>query len=259
MNYNAYFSLESVKVIRSDGEDGEYSFRIYYKNQLYDIINTPDDVNDGSEWRPNAVSYAAGSFNSSERFILKLESIEYDGGFRLGDGVATVEKTFGINDKGLHKVYMKDSDNNEVEFRISIFIQVIHPGLGGTVPPPLKTEAGLLGVMLFEDYEFNKNVQPTFDLLHKPRAQRFAVGDYDLPFEQSFRTGGRWGGFGRVLGVRPSTVSSIKIGAGYYLELYDDFGKRGQKITLNENTPVMPVNWNDKVKSISVNEIPRPR
>ncbi|MBK8444380.1 MAG: hypothetical protein IPL35_13630 [Sphingobacteriales bacterium] len=135
MAYKAFFSLDSVKVIRSDGEDGEYSFHLYYNNTLYSIVNTPDDAEDGSEWRPPAVAYQIGPFSDTDKFTLKLESTEYDGRFRFGDGKAVVEKSFDINDNGLHRVYIKDDDGNEVEFRITISIQYTQGGLGGIQHP----------------------------------------------------------------------------------------------------------------------------
>lgn len=259
MSYNAFFSLDSVKVIRSDGEDGEYSFRVYYKNTLYSIVNTPDNVEDGSEWRPNAVAYQIGPFADNENFTLKLESTEHDGGFRFGDGNATIEKKFSINEGGLHRVYMKDDDDNEVEFRIMISIQYINGGIGGNQQPPLNTESNLLGVMLYEDWHYNKEVVQPVSIFDRIRSQRIDVGDYDLPYEPSFSTGGRWGAIGRVLGVRPNTISSLKVGTDYYIELYDGFGQKGNKIALNENTPEMPSSWNDKVKSISIKKRQQPR
>ncbi|MBK8444381.1 MAG: hypothetical protein IPL35_13635 [Sphingobacteriales bacterium] len=106
--------------------------------------------------------------------------------------------------------------------------------------------------MLYEDWHYNKEAVQPVNIFHRVRSQRFDVGDYDLPYEPPFRTGGRWGTYGRVLGVRPNTISSLKVGTGYYIKLYYEFGQKGDPITLNENTPEIQSDWNDRVKSIRV-------
>ncbi|MGG9961011.1 hypothetical protein [Ferruginibacter sp. SUN106] len=257
MAYKAYFSLDSVKVIRSDGEDGEYSFRLYYENNLYSIINTPENVADGSIWRGAFVAYQTKPLALTDKFKLKLESIEYDGGLRFGNGYAMTEKEFDINSKGIHTIYMKDNDENEIEFRVAISINV--DSAFGDIVTTQNTENNLIGAMIYEDWHYNKESDSTLPLFAKARSQHLAAGEYDLPYEPDIRTGGRWGSFGKVLGVRPDTISSLKIGNGYYVELFDMVGRTGNSITLSENTPEIPASWNDKAKSIIVTLRQQPR
>jgi hypothetical protein len=260
MTYFANFSLESVTVQYTSGEDGEYTFKLLYNDQTYYIINTPQDVADGTIWLDtSAVIYRTSDLSNNQSFKIGLESREYDGDFRLGDGVGKVEKFFGINDKGLHIVPLDDDEGNKVEFHVHIDIFVYPPF--GDVPPPTKkeTDPSLRGIRVYEDWKYNAESNRSLQGLLRVRSQNFEAGDYNLPYEPEFISSGRFPFPVKALGVRPDSISSLKVGTDFYIELYDQLGQQGNMITLSENTPIMPNGWNDRVKSIRVRQIPVPR
>jgi hypothetical protein len=122
-------------------------------------------------------------------------------------------------------------------------------------PPPrvYNVTAGLRGVILYEAAG-----RVTGGGFLGPRAQRFDVGDYDLPHNVEFTVGGIPGGL--LLGVRPKAVSSISVGPDYYVELYDGPQQRGRKLTVNENAEFLRgldmSLWDDTAVSIRVLQIP---
>jgi hypothetical protein len=256
MTYFAYFSLESVTVKYTSGEDGEYTFQLLYNDRTYYVINTPQDVADETIWvDTSAVIHRTSDLADNQSFKLVLESREYDDSFRLGDGVGKVEKFFGINDKGLHIVPLEDDEGNKVEFHVRISISV-YP-LFGDVPPPTnkETDPSLRGIRVYEDWKYNAESDTSLSPLTRVRSQNFEAGDYDLPYEPEFISSGRFPFPAIVLGVRRDSISSLKVGTNFYVELYDQLGQQGNMITISENTPIMPNGWNDRVKSIRVGQI----
>jgi hypothetical protein len=246
MTYFANFGLESVKVKYTSDEDGEYTFQLSYANEVYDTINTPQDVADGSVWPnvgiPGLIKLALTSeLEDNEKFNLVFESREYDDGFRFGDDIGRVEKSFGISDAGSHTIPLTDDGGNEIEFRISISII--------KVPRPKDTVPSLRGIRVYEYQKYNAS------LVVPGLIQNFGVGYYDLPYEPEFLVGGRFPFPVRVIGIQPDSISSLKIGSSYYVKLYDQIGQKGNMIEILENTPIMPDGWNDRVKSIEVGEI----
>lgn len=122
----------------------------------------------------------------------------------------------------------------------------------GDITIPSKKEPNLSGVIVYEDWKFNsESVQPSNPFL-RVRKQKFAEGTFNLPFERDFSTRGQ---YGRTLGVRPNTISSIKIGEGYYCELFSDLDAKGESIEINQNTEALIPTWNDRAKSIKVSKV----
>lgn len=245
MAYNATFKLESVKVNYTSAEDGEYTFRLYYDNRLVFVINTPEDVEDGSIWRDTSSAHHTTSDLKDDQFFkLVFESQEYDE-FRGGDDIGRVERLFGINNKGNFTIPLEDDGDNTVEFNISISIQPV-PVLAPP-PPPKDTVRSLRGIRAYENRKYNANsgIIPGI-------TQNFDVGSYDLPYRPVIMVGGRFPFPVQVIGIQPDSISSLKIGTNYFVDLYDQFGQKGEVIRIDENTPIMPPGWDNRVKSIGV-------
>jgi hypothetical protein len=194
--------------------------------------------------------YTLPKLEDDQKFNLTFYSQEDDGGFRFGDDIGSVEKSFGINDKGIHNIALQDDGDNEVEFRIRV---ETWPEIVITLPKIPDTVPSLRGIRVYEDWKYNVGSGFIPALV-----QNFDAGDYDLPYEPEFSMGGRFPFPVRVIGVQPDSISSLKIGNGYYVELYDQLGQKGTMIKVSENTPIMPDGWNDRVKSIGVRKIESP-
>jgi hypothetical protein len=264
MPYFANYNLKSVKVKYTSGESGEYTFTLSYNGTPHYIITTPEDVPDGWVWEDHSATiYRTSELESDQNFTLVFESREYDDGFfRGGDDVGKTERSFGINDNGIHTISLTDGAANQVEFLVEIAIHTPYPSFGSTVLPPEDTVPSLRGVRLYEDWKYNLESSSRLAdrfLLGGVRSQNFDVGEYDLPYDEEFIFNGRFPFPVLQLGVRPDSVSSLKVGTGYYVELYDQLGQRGEMKSISENTPIMPDGWNDRVKSIRVSKIPVPR
>jgi hypothetical protein len=255
MAYHMNISLKEVLVVYTDGENrGEYKFLLTANGQpTHEIITGDDTAWDGSVWtnvgylNPPSLFPSYTFDDDNQKVRLKMESWESDGGFRFGDGYGFVEADVGFRDNGIVYRDIHDDDGNHVQFRVSVTTW--------PVAPTPETVPNLNGVILYEDWKYNVD-SPRGSILTRPRAQRFEPGEYNLPYQTPFNINGRPG---LRLGVRPNSVSSLKIGSGYYLELFDEKDWTGQSITVNENKWVMPDGWNDRVKSFRVLLYPLPR
>lgn len=127
----------------------------------------------------------------------------------------------------------------------------------GRVPPVLLppeeelTDPGIVGVIVYENLNWSRDSGgDPLSRLGRPRWQRFDVGDYVLPHEES--GGGRF----RRLGVRPSAIRSIRVGEGYGVDCFDDASLNGTVLTITRHTPALPEAWDQRVASLRVWKLP---
>ena len=76
-------------------------------------------------------------------------------------------------------------------------------------------------------------------------AINFGCTLYNLPHNESTGTE-------MHLGVRPDRISSVKVGAGYYIVLFDGLDQTGNQLFLTQNTAAIAPEWNDRVKSVKI-------
>lgn len=125
------------------------------------------------------------------------------------------------------------------------------PGFGTHTTPSGK-EPGLEGVVMYEDFKFNTQSN---QIGLKPISQQFKnEGTYNLPYDPSTNLR-----FINLNIVRPNSISSIKVGEGYYCELYDQLNGKGNRLEVNRNMDILPTNWNDKALSIVVSKTGVPK
>jgi hypothetical protein len=134
------------------------------------------------------------------------------------------------------------------------------PGLPNVGEPTSEpTQPGLLGGIVFEDWHYNQDSNTQTLPLLRPRSQFFAEGEYILPYEPELSTGGRIRG--KKLGVRPKSISSVKIGTDFAIDLYDD---AGNSVTVTHDLEDIRLvsttsDWNDRAVKLLVRRKSVPR
>ncbi len=140
------------------------------------------------------------------------------------------------------------SDAGDWEITGEIMAKII-PGFGDHFQPSGK-EPGLKGVKVYEDWKYNRESLQSLGPFSRARSQQFDEGVYNLPYEPDL-PGRR---FGRLLGVRPNAISSIKVGEGYFCELFDGPDQTGSRLEVAGNAEVLPPAWNDKAVCLVVSK-----
>jgi hypothetical protein len=221
------------------------------------------------DWGFSIVGTAAGIYDSlvqndelSSYILAPATSVTFYEHIDKG-GANFVDVNHGSEEKRIGYI------GNEWNDRISsIVVEPVYPF--GEQPAPLDTQANLNGVLVFEDWRFNQESDRSLGIFDRVRSQQFDSGDYNLPYEPSI--------FVRdnpvhVFGVRPKTISSIKVGSGYYVEIFDEENFKGNMLTIVESTSDIRVLrkehynvtsveqakiWNDRAMSLKVrNNAPR--
>lgn len=184
---------------------------------------------------------------------------------KLGDFKLTVlnKQISSLKIAAFHKITFFDASGNSVEFSNagnSNTLLIDYVGdewndriVGGTVQwvAPFGdayaqiNEEGLSGVILYEEPNFIVKSSPGLPIFTKPRHQTLGIGLYNLPHNES-------AGTEMHLGVRPDSISSVKVGDGYYIVLFDDLNQTGNQLTLTQNTAAIAPEWNDRAKSVKI-------
>lgn len=178
---------------------------------------------------------------------------EQDSGLSWDDDNAGEFKETYINANPLSTIRSKRLTGDGVDVTVHWEIETVPDLFGGGEPIPPNTEPNLKGVIVYEDWKFNSESDRTGPAILRVRSQRFGVGEYNLAFEPEFQIGGGWG---KLMGVRPDSISSLKVGSGYYVELFDQRDWVGNKLEISENTPILQADWNDRTKSMIVRQVP---
>jgi hypothetical protein len=162
--------------------------------------------------------------------------------------------------------YVGDTWNDTFE---SIVVERIDVGFGQP-SAPLDVDPNIKGVTVFVDWKFNQD-SPRFRPFES-RSQTFAVGEFNLPFNEPID----WIGGRRFFrpGIQPFSISSIKVGKGFYVELFDQSNFLGDPLIIVESCQDIRLlnpnryksaevqrakSWNDRTVSLRVKEIPGPR
>jgi hypothetical protein len=151
--------------------------------------------------------------------------------------------------------YIGDEYNDDI---IAVSVSSIPiPSFGEVVPDrPAKTP-NLRGVIVYEDWKFNAESNTLRTLfLGNVRSQHFDVGTYDLPFDPAWDPSNPSPRL--VFAVRPTMVSSIKVGTGYYATIYDGPSGTGNALEINQNLDILKPEWNDRAMSLMVSKVPIP-
>jgi hypothetical protein len=124
---------------------------------------------------------------------------------------------------------------------------VIVVGLFGQQTPPDGTvEEGLVGVILYAGYD--RRASEGIDPLNIMSIQRFDVGKYTLPVNLEYaRNGVPWL---TKFGLQPKSVSSVSVGKGFYLDIFDETDARA---TVHKNIDdLQTIGWNNRITKIEV-------
>lgn len=148
----------------------------------------------------------------------------------------------------------------------SLSVEMIPFGDFGPGTTQLDVEPGLEGIEAFVDWRFNSD-GPRLGLF-EASSQKFGPDEYNLPVNVSLE----WSR-GRDLhrrGIPPFSISSVKVGQGYCVELFDLPDFLGNKLTLVEScADIRSLNpahytsqevsaaraWNDRVASLRVKKV----
>lgn len=172
------------------------------------------------------------------------------------------------NDSNIEEKRVNYIGNDWNDSVSSIVVEPVFPSFGSQ-PPPLDTDPNLTGVLVFEDWKYNQTSDRSLGIFARARSQKFDVGEYPILPNESALTLRR--GTILRLGVRSNMISSLRIGTGYYIELYEKQNFAGEMLTIRESTDDIRVlrkehysatevneakNWNDRTMSLKVMKYP---
>ena len=150
---------------------------------------------------------------------------------------------FGQNGKKFSQRLTNSGMDVTLNYRVSFSPDVPRFPDGPSVA--LDTTKGLRGVIVYTEPNFKKLFASA-----ATTSQFFGAGSYILPrpeefiFKRYFISSGP--------GVPPSSISSIRVGAGFFLRGFLDIGGTGQFIEVNQNTAALPSDWDNKINLIEV-------
>jgi hypothetical protein len=137
----------------------------------------------------------------------------------------------------------------------------IPPDFGHEVPPGPDVMVGLRGVRLFEHDNYNQGPSLGTGPTGQKLATFFGVGlhnlqrVYETEIQRGFRGSYRQALLAMFYGVGPLQCSSLQVGQGYYVKLFDQPDGQGEHILIDSSLKQMPQNWNDRAVSIEVSKI----
>lgn len=245
-------ALLSCDVHASKGNAGSVSVKIH---DHVDGIIVYEHANFGGQFQ----YFGIGNHDLAEFKNIKndqISSIQVAGGTK----VRVFEHQNFVNEIGSYITgtdvqeniaYVGDSLNDKISSLI-----VEYDGLAPIQPkPPSNTEYGLNGVILYEHANYNQGLEAGTSLFGRKRSSQFGEGSFNLDsgFFRDLR-----GHIVDLGSVGPNQLSSMKIGTGYVASIFDARDQSGNFISISNNMPNLPPEWNDRAVSISVMRVSSP-